>query len=72
MRQVIFLEKIFDSEGGGTNPDVDIPRYIRLIDSKLFDFNKIITNIIKLKDINKAINNVRTGKNLGKTLIEFK
>tara|TARA_Y100000389_G_C17445224_1_gene511153 strand:- start:660 stop:1703 length:1044 start_codon:yes stop_codon:yes gene_type:complete len=67
-----FGKKIFDSEGGSTNPDEDIPRYTRLIDSKLFDFNKIITNINKLKDINKAINDVRVGKNLGKTLIEFK
>ena len=66
------MSKMFDSEGGGTDPDIDIPRYTRLIDSKLFDFNKIITNIIKLKDINKAINNVRNGRNLGKTLIEFK
>jgi Zn-dependent alcohol dehydrogenase len=67
-----FGKKMFDSEGGGTDPDIDIPRYTRLIDSKLFDFNKIITNIIKLKDINKAINNIRNGRNLGKTLIKFK
>lgn len=64
-------KKIFDSEGGGTIPDIDIPRYARLIDSNKFNFNQIITNTTSLKNINKTIRDIRDGKNLGKTLIKF-
>ena len=67
-----FLGKqIFDSQGGMTNPDTDIERYIRIIDSGKYNFEKIITNTINLKDINSAINDIKLGKNLGKTLIKF-
>ena len=64
-------KKVFDSEGGGTIPDIDIPRYVRLIESKKFNFNKIITNTTSLNNINKAIKDIREGTNLGKTLIKF-
>ena len=59
-------KKVFDSEGGGTIPDIDIPRYVRLIESKKFNFNKIITNTTSLNNINKAIKDIREGTNLGK------
>jgi Zn-dependent alcohol dehydrogenase len=62
---------IFDSQGGKTEPDVDIQRYIRIIDSGKYNFEKIITNIINLKDINFAIHDIKKGKTLGKTLIKF-
>lgn len=67
-----FGKKIFDSEGGGTVPDIDIPRYVKLVNSNLYNFDKIITNICNLDGINKSIEDIKKGNNLGKTLIKFK
>ena len=64
-------KKIFDSQGGATDPDTDIKRYVNIIDSGKYDFEKIITDIINIKDINNAIKNISVGKNIGKTLIKF-
>ena len=62
---------IFDSQGGLTNPDEDIKRYIRIFDNAKSDINKLITNVIEINNINLAINDIRDGKNLGKTIIKF-
>ena len=64
-------KKIFDSQGGLTNPDEDIKRYIRIYDKIKTDINKLITNVTKINNINSAINDIRNGKNLGKTIIKF-
>ena len=56
---------------GKTSPDIDIPRYERLIKSGKIDFEKIITNSYNLKDVNLAINDVAKGKTLGKSIINF-
>ena len=62
---------IFDSQGGCTDPDIDIQRYVRLYDSIKTDINKLITNTININNVNLAINAIKNGKNLGKTLIKF-
>lgn len=64
-------KKIFDSQGGGTNPDIDIARYVKVINSGKFDFEKIITNTIKINEINSAIELIKSGRVLGKTMIKF-
>jgi S-(hydroxymethyl)glutathione dehydrogenase/alcohol dehydrogenase len=64
-------KKIFDSQGGSTDPDTDIERYARIIDSGKINFENIITDVVNIKDINNAIDNIKTGKTLGKTLIKF-
>ena len=50
------------SHGGDSQPDKDIPRYIRLIQNKKLSFEKIITNEFSLDEINDAINLFRSGK----------
>lgn len=62
---------IFDSQGGLTDPDEDIKRYIGVFDKAKFDINKLITNIVEINNINFAINDIKEGKNLGKTIIKF-
>ena len=50
------------SHGGQSQPDKDIPRYIRLIQNKKLSLEKLITHEFNLSDINQAIDLFRTGK----------
>ena len=56
-------KQLFDSTGGKTTPDIDIPRYERLIKTGKIDFEKIITNSYDIKDINLAISDLVKRKN---------
>lgn len=59
----LHFEKVLTgSHGGSAVPDVEIPRYIRLIDQKKMSLQNIITHEFKLNEINKAIELFRTGK----------
>lgn len=66
-----FGKKIFDSEGGKTNPDTDIKNYLKIIQNNKIDIEKIITKRIKIKDINSAIDEIKNHKITGKVLINF-
>lgn len=57
-----FNKSLLVSQGGQSIPDVDIPRYIRLVKNNKINFSNLITNEFKLRDINKAIDLFRTGK----------
>ena len=50
------------SHGGNSEPDRDIPRYIRLLQNKKISLEKLITHEFDLSEINKAIDLFRTGK----------
>ena len=67
-----FGKKLIGTHGGDGNPEEDIPRYIRLIQSKKINLNSLITNEYKLADINKAIKNLKNGKCLGRTIISMR
>ena len=64
-------KKIFDSEGGQTNPDIDIKNYIKIIENNVVDLNKLITKKIKIHDVNLAINEIKNSEIIGKCIIEF-
>ena len=49
------------TEGGGTNPSIDIPNYFKLLNNKKIKIKKLITNHYKLENINEAIKDVRNG-----------
>jgi len=57
-----FKKVITGSHGGDSIPDIDIPRYIRLINQKKMTLENLITHEFKLTDINKAIELFRSGK----------
>lgn len=64
-------KKIFDSEGGKTDPDVDIKNYIKIIENNKIDLKKIITKKIKINDLNSAIKDIKDNKVIGKCVINF-
>ena len=55
-----FNEKVLlDSNGGLTDPDVDINRYLRLYKNGILKLDKLITKRVKLLDINKTLDIIR-------------
>jgi len=57
-----FKKILTGSHGGDSIPDIDIPRYIRLINQKKMTLENLITHEFELTDINKAIELFRSGK----------
>ncbi len=64
-------KKIFDSQGGMTDPDIDIKNYVKIIENNRIDIEKIITKRIDIKNINPAINDIKNNKITGKCIINF-
>ena len=57
-----FDKKLTGSHGGSSDPDNDIPRYIRLINNNKMSLKNLITHEFNLAEINKAIDLFRSGK----------
>ena len=66
-----FGKTITGSFGGESNPDKDIKRYLKLINSNRLSLDGIITERYKLKEINKAIESMRYGETSGRVMIDF-
>ena len=67
----LHFEKILTgSHGGDAIPNIDIPRYIRLINQKKMTLENIITHEFNLKEINSAIDLLRSGK-AGRIIIKM-
>lgn len=49
------------SQGGRTNPDVDIIRYINLYNKSILNIDKLVTHNFGLEDINKAFDFLKSG-----------
>ena len=58
------------SQGGGTKPDEDIPRYIKLANREMLDFNTLHTDTFALDNINDAFDLLKTG-NAGRIIIKI-
>ena len=65
-----FDKKLTGSHGGGSIPDVDIPRLMRAQHAGLFDLSPMITHRFSLDRINEAIEVTRSGK-AGRCIINF-
>ena len=65
-----FKKVLTGSHGGSAIPDIEIPRYIRLIQQKKMSLENIISHEFSLEDINKAIDLFRTGK-AGRIIIKM-
>jgi S-(hydroxymethyl)glutathione dehydrogenase/alcohol dehydrogenase len=57
-----FKKVLKGSHGGGSEPHVDIPRYIRLYQLGKLKLDELITHCFRLEQINEAIDVVRRGK----------
>ena len=49
-------------EGGGADPTVDIPRYIKLYQNGKLDLDRLITHRLSFDEINVALDKVRAGE----------
>ena len=58
------------SQGGKTKPDEDIPRYIKLANREMLDFNTLHTDTFALDNINDAFDLLKTG-NAGRIIIKI-
>ncbi len=63
-----FKKVLTGSHGGGVDPHIDIPRYIRLVNTGKMKLDGIITHEFSLDDINQALDLVRSGE-AGRVLI---
>ena len=66
-----FGKIILGSHGGECRPELDIPRYIKLLINKKISFEGLITSRYELKDINTAINDMRIGSSAGRIIIDL-
>ena len=57
-----FNKILTGSHGGDAIPDIEIPRYIRLIESDKLTLNGLITHEFVLEEINDALNLFRSGE----------
>lgn len=56
-----FGKTLIGCEGGGTDPAVDIPRYLKLYQNGKLDLDRLITHRLPFDDINVALDKVRAG-----------
>ncbi|OGV61840.1 MAG: dehydrogenase [Lentisphaerae bacterium RIFOXYC12_FULL_60_16] len=64
-----FRKVLTGSEGGGTRPEVDIPRYVRLCQAGKLDLKRLVTNRYQFEQINGAIEDLRAGKVAGRCMV---
>ena len=65
-----FNKTLSGSHGGNAKPNLDIPRYIRLIESKKMSLDGLITHEFSLGEINQALELFRSGE-AGRILIDL-
>ena len=66
-----FNKVLTGSHGGNSEPDLEIPRYIRLMDAGKMNLDGLITHEFELDQINEALDLFRSGEG-GRILISFK
>lgn len=66
-----FGKRLIGSEGGATDPERDIPKYISLIKNEKLKYLDLISSVNKINDINKLISRMKDGSEAGRALIEF-
>jgi len=65
-----FKKILTGSHGGSAVPDIEIPRYIRLLKEKKMTLKNLITHKFNLNNINRAVSLLRSG-NSGRIIIKM-
>jgi len=65
-----FKKRFTGSQGGESVPDIDIPRYIKLIEAGIMSLESLVTHEFSLEEINEALDQVRLG-NAGRVMINM-
>ena len=60
--ELISGKKIAGSWGGGTRPDVDIPKMYQIFSNANISMESLLTKRYKLEDINEALEDLRLGR----------
>lgn len=66
-----FGKVLTGSYGGSCRPELEIPRYIRLCEAGKLDLDTLVTDRFALTDINEAIDGIRSGRVVGRCLIDM-
>ncbi len=66
-----FGKGLSGSHGGDTVPHQDIPRYQQLFNTGRIKLRELITDFCSLDQLNEAIANIRSGKIVGRCVIEL-
>jgi S-(hydroxymethyl)glutathione dehydrogenase/alcohol dehydrogenase len=64
-----FEKRLTGSHGGESRPDIDIPRYVRLIREGRLDLRSLIGQTYPLAAVNDAIADMRSGRLAGRALV---
>jgi S-(hydroxymethyl)glutathione dehydrogenase/alcohol dehydrogenase len=64
-----FERSLFGSHGGECQPDVDIPRYVRLCQAGKLNFKDVIGKRYPLAEINQAISDITDGSIAGRAIV---
>jgi S-(hydroxymethyl)glutathione dehydrogenase/alcohol dehydrogenase len=64
-----FEKRLVGSHGGESRPDIDIPRYVRLVQAGRLDLRSLIGQTYPLADVNTAIADMRSGRLAGRALV---
>ncbi len=66
-----FEKKLVGSHGGECRPDIDIPRYVRLVRDDRLTFAHLVGKRYSLPEINTAIDDMRTGRLAGRAIVHM-
>lgn len=61
---------ILDSQGGLTDPAVDIPRYVELYLCGKLRLEQVVTDRFRLESVNEAVARVKSGR-AGRVILEM-
>lgn len=67
-----FGKVLTGSHGGGTRPEEDIPRYLRLVEAGKLALAPLVTDVVPLEQVNEAIAALRAGAVAGRCLVDLR
>jgi len=59
------------SHGGESNPEIDIPRYVRLYQNNKLILKDLVTDVLPFEEINFAIEKIKNGSVTGRCILSF-
>jgi len=66
-----FEKRLVGSHGGESRPDVDIPRYVRLVQDGRLDLAGVVGRRYALDDINAAVDDMTSGRLAGRAIVRL-
>jgi Zn-dependent alcohol dehydrogenase len=66
-----FEKRLVGSHGGECRPDIDIPRYARLVREGRLQFAGLIGSRYPLADVNTAIADMKSGRLAGRAIVHL-